>query len=366
MGQDEDLKVLHLIPRFDRGGVSKVILQLVSAQLNYGNKVFIGTNAGDWIKEFEKLGVPWIKIPSYPSNLSNALISYFKLRKIVQREKIDLIHSHHRFTSVIGYSVSCSLNIPFVCTVHDMASGNRFITRHSFGENITVFSDEVASHLMNHFGVKRNKIRIVGMEIPSPILLTPEKVKGMKAAMGVAPAAFVIGFIGRLVYEKGPDLFLQAAAILLTKHPDLHFWIIGDGDMRDTLNLQASKLGILTSCKFFGGLDDVSNLISCFDITVVPSRREGFGLVAAESLAYGKPVVASRVGGLPGIVQHGRTGILVNPENASEIAEAIIKIICNHDLRNQMGTAAPETVKHMIGTEHMLHDMDSAYQAARS
>ena len=361
MSKSADFKVLHLIPRFQRGGAERVI-SVLALRVSH-NKALIGSSDGEWINHLNETGLTWTRIPLFTSNPLNALSSIIVLRHIVRQYHIDLIHSHHRFASLVGRTVAYLLKIPFVCTVHDLAGGNRLISRIALGNTVTVFSQAVESHLLEHFGLKREQIYRVPMGIAPVEMPAPAQILKTKRQMGCTQRTPIIGFVGRLVHEKGPDLFLQAVPQVVGRFPEAKFWVVGDGEMRDDLSSLVRMLGISESVMFFGGRDDVYSLMACFDFTVVTSIREGFGLVALESLAHGKPVIATQVGGLPEFVQHEQNGLLVPPGQPATIADAIIRLLDDRDLVCKMGKRGREMVRDRLSLEAMLRGMRVVYQS---
>ena len=202
------------------------------------------------------------------------------------------------------------------------------------------------------------------MGIRHPAALSLEQIQEMKSGLGFMPDAPLIGFIGRLVGEKGPDLFLRAVPKVLNRFPNARFCVVGDGEMKKDLSTLVDTLGIQEAVTFLGGQEHVSSLISCFDFVVIPSLREGFGLVALESLTQGKPVIASRVGGLPELVQHEQNGLLIPPGQPTAIAEAIIRLISNQDELIQMGARARESVSERFSQKAMLEKVATVYETA--
>jgi glycogen(starch) synthase len=149
--------------------------------------------------------------------------------------------------------------------------------------------------------------------------------------------------IGRLIQEKGFDLALTAVASIVKRFPGLHLMICGDGPERVSLQRQARTLNIESAVEFTGWIspDAVPALINSASVVLMPSRwQEPFGLVALESALMARPVIAARVGGIPEIVVHKHTGLLVTPGNSSVLAEAIACLVQNPDAAQRMGWAA--------------------------
>ncbi len=355
------LRTIHLIPRFGRGGAEEVIRELISGAKDM--QPIIGCSGGDGIPGLERQGLSWVRIPLFPFTLLNILRSFFLLRQIVRRHHIGLIHSHHRFSSLVGRAVAQLLNIPFICTVHDLADGHRFITRLALGNNVTVFSQSVAQHLMDQFHFNQENIYHVPMGIAPIVRSSPREIKERRLEMGCFDHTPIIGFAGRLVSEKGPDIFLQSAPQVLLKFHETRFLVIGDGEMREELQSLVLALGISDNVTFLGWRNNAASFIECTDLMVVPSLREGFGRVALESLMYGKPVIATRVGGLPELISHEQNGLLVPPADSSALGEAIIRLLGDEALRNKMAEHALEMIQGHFVLATMVREMRACYQS---
>jgi len=149
-------------------------------------------------------------------------------------------------------------------------------------------------------------------------------------------------FAGRLVREKGVDVLLRAFTKVVTSIPDARLFLAGEGPERENLQRMIAELGLLSNVTLLGHLShiDLERYFSAAWTQVVPSRwEEPFGVVATEAMMRGTAVVASNCGGLKEIVQHGRTGFLVPPDDANALADALLKFMQDHDLAERMGEA---------------------------
>jgi glycosyltransferase involved in cell wall biosynthesis len=150
----------------------------------------------------------------------------------------------------------------------------------------------------------------------------------------------VVGFAGRLILEKGADVFLRAASLVARVVPEARFVVIGDGRLRRELEALAGDLGLPEeSVRFLGFRDDAADLIAGLDVLAVPSRSDGTPRVVGEAMTAGVPVVASRVGGLPDQVTHRRTGLVVDPEDPEKLAAALVSLLLAPDEARQLGEA---------------------------
>jgi glycosyltransferase involved in cell wall biosynthesis len=178
----------------------------------------------------------------------------------------------------------------------------------------------------------------------------------------------VVGFAGRLIPEKGADVFLRAASLVAGVVPEARFVVIGDGRLRGALEGLAGNLGLLGQrVRFLGFRDDDADLIAGLDILAVPSRADGTPLVVGEAMAAGVPVVASCVGGLPDQVTHRRTGLVVDPADPEALAAALVSLLLAPDEARQLreaGRAHAARFPHAALVDRMEQVYREAHQPA--
>jgi len=172
-----------------------------------------------------------------------------------------------------------------------------------------------------------------------------------------------VGVVGRLRGEKGQAVLLEAFAKIREGCDDLRLRVVGDGPDRAKLEARARELGIADCVEWMGSRppEEVRRLYRTMDVVVVPSLAEGFGLVAAEALAAGRPVVASDVGGLPEVVKHGETGLLVPPDDAEALADAIARIMDDSSLGERLARTGKADVRERFSTERFNAAIRDAY-----
>jgi len=171
-------------------------------------------------------------------------------------------------------------------------------------------------------------------------------------------------YLGRLSDEKGADLAVKAMALISERFPAARLVIAGDGPNRPLLERLAAELGIGHVAQFIGWVAPgrVAALMNAATLLVMPSRKEGFGLVALESALMCRPLVATRVGGLPEIVAHGETGILVDPEDSGALAEAVVALLENPDSTTLMGWRARRRAREQFDLGRCVEAYDALYQ----
>jgi L-malate glycosyltransferase len=200
---------------------------------------------------------------------------------------------------------------------------------------------------------------------PGPRVVYPgvpfSECTGARTRTSSGRTASVIGAAGRLVRLKGHADLLRAAALLRPRWPALRVEIAGEGVERPALQDEARRLGVEGQVTFLGWQTDMGAALARWDVLVQPSLDEGFGLAVLEAMAAGLPVVASRVGGLPEVVQEGRTGLLVAPADPSGLAAALESLLRDPDLGRTMGAAGQERARAHFPVERMVTSIAEIY-----
>ena len=172
----------------------------------------------------------------------------------------------------------------------------------------------------------------------------------------------VVGAIARLSPVKGLNFLLRAIPGLLKRFPGLQVLLVGDGPARADLVRLAYKLGIADRVIVSHPVEDTRVPLAALSVFVIPSLQEGFGLSAAEAMAAGVPVVASGIGGLSQIVEHGRTGLLVPPGDADSLREAVDQLLADSQRRREFAEAGRRSVKERFDLRRMVGQVEQVYR----
>jgi glycosyltransferase involved in cell wall biosynthesis len=183
-----------------------------------------------------------------------------------------------------------------------------------------------------------------------------------RATLGVPDSAPVITIIARLTEQKAHRVLLDAFA----NTPALggaHLVIIGDGELRDELGRRAEALGIASRTHFGGARRDLGNLLDATDVFVMPSLWEGLPLSLVLAMGAGLPVIASRVAGIPEVIEHGKTGLLVEPGDAFQLSHALGQLAGDPALRARLGSAARDFARPRFGADRYVNQVVDLYDA---
>ncbi len=208
---------------------------------------------------------------------------------------------------------------------------------------------------MEKAGISEKKIKVIpnGIDLGQVI----EKLKNIEKR---EHQGIIIGSIGNLRKAKGYDILIEAASKALKIRKDLTFIILGKGPLEPWLKSEISRLRMSENFKLCSFVEDVYNYLVDFDIFVVPSLWEGFPVVALEAMICGKPIIATSVGDLPDIVKHNITGLIVEPGNPDQLAESILKLAGDKNMRDELGTNALKEVK-KFSLENMVEQYIEVY-----
>lgn len=282
-----------------------------------------------------------------------------RLALTLQAEGIDLVHAHSPTAAAIGRLAARRLKIPALITVHMPVTqyhGQKRSMRASVGRWLYIAVDRwlnfthpaplvyVSQSVRDECVAKRISPAGKSLVIPNGIDL-PAYEGGadradLRGQFGLPAQAKLMVFIGRMSREKGGDVLIDAAAILARQGFKFNLWLVGEGQERSALENQVQQLGLASMTRFFGFQERVIDFLKAADVVVAPSRIESFGITVLEAMACGTPVVVTKVGGLPFLVQDGLTGLLVPENQPVALAKALGRIFDEPDLRRAMGEHA--------------------------
>jgi glycosyltransferase involved in cell wall biosynthesis len=211
-------------------------------------------------------------------------------------------------------------------------------------------------------GIAQKKILLIENGVNLERFTTSTSPEAIKESLGIKKEALVVGTIGALTREKGHQYLLRAALKVIRIYPKAIFLLVGDGTERPNLEKTASSLGIKNSVIFAGMRKDVPEILSILNVFVLPSLNEGLPMALLEAHAARIPVVATRVGAIPDVLEDGVTGILIPPKDPQAIAEAIIMILSDKQLASGIAQKGFERVRDNFSSEKMANKYLSIYR----
>jgi len=281
------------------------------------------------------------------------LVAAWHLSRYLLQQHVEILHMHTPHAHTIGL-LACKL-APTVRLVvsrrSDFAPARNWLSRYKYahpGVQYVAVSDAVRQVLIAS-GVPPQWVQTVYSGIDLHRCLE------IPAAPPLFPAGTrVIGTVGHLAGQKGHRYLLEAMALLTREEPRLGLVIAGDGALRTDLEAQAATLGITAHVCFTGFRRDILALMQSFEIFVFSSYLEGLGTAILDAMALGKPVVATRAGGIPEVVQEGITGLLVPPRDPWALADAVRYLLGHPEHGQTFGRAGRQRVEQYFTVERMV------------
>ena len=361
------MNILILSTHLNTGGITSYIVSLAKGLVQNGHRVDVATSGGDQEAALKEAGAGHIRLDiRTKSELSLKIYRALPLvTKIVRQRKIDVIHAQTRVTQVLAALVCAWTGVPYVTTCHGFFRPK--LARRIFpcwGKAVIAISGQVQAHLGDDLGCAKKRIVVVphGLEARREIW-SEERKLAQRKALGLRPGP-VIGMVARLSPVKGQDIMIRAMADIVRRFPEANLVLVGDGKEKNALLSLVRDLSLGSHVFFLPVVSRQENIIPFFDVFVMPSRQEGLGLSVMEAQAQGLAVVASDVGGLPTLISHGQTGILVPKEDAGQLARAIIDLLEHPQKRSELGEAAHRFIVQHFPFENMVHQTLDVYRNA--
>ncbi len=283
------------------------------------------------------------------------------LRRILRDARPDLVHLHTGRATWLGGLAARSLGLPALTTrrMDRPLRGwrARWVHRHLTGASIAISA--AVERRLREGGVPETRLRLVPSAV-DPAALRPRAGREATRSAEDAGDAVVILAVAALTRGKGLDLLLRALATPATDGLRPALWIAGEGPERGALEKLAGELGV--GARFLGRRGDVPDLLAACDVFALPSRDEGLGVAALEAMAAGRPVVATRVGGLAESVVHERTGLLVPPDDVAALARALARLARDPALRTRLGAAGPARIAEHFHADQLITAHESIYR----
>lgn len=365
------MNVLQILPELVVGGVETGTVDLALSLVEKGHKAVVVSSGGPLVGRLEKIGVKHYRLPVHKKSPFTILECAKELEGIIKEEDIQILHARSRVPAIIAAiaarrmtSRSLDDHLPvFITTCHGYYSGHIFSRPMGWGRFVIVSSNAIARHMMEDFGVPFDRIRFIprGVDV-AKFKFTPPSQRHS--------GNYTIGIIGRITPIKGHHFFIRAASKVVKLIPNVRIMIVGqppqgkEGYLKQLKSL-AEHLGILDAIEFSGYKQDIPDMLSRIDVLALSSiGHEAFGRVVIEAQAAGVPVVATRVGGLTDIITDRKNGLLVSPGNVAQFADAIIEVLKNKDLAENLAQRAKIDVEQRFTLTAMADKTISVYREA--
>ena len=370
------ISVIYLIDEMRiLGGAEKNLLKIMTNIDHNRFRFFLYTfqSGPQMIRMLKQNNIKCVQIP-YPTTLPG-LLKFFALCKKIRGQKINILHSYFEGSDIWGTLLAKLAGIPIIISSkRDMGFSKskkvlmayRFIN--PFVTKIISVSEAVRfqTHLQEKVNLKKIVTIYNGID---PDKFCNSKHKNIiKTELKLNGSSPIVSLLSNIRPIKGVEYFIYAASKAIKQFPETQFIIVGDcvpGQERLTyynkLKSLVKELKLENNLFFVGGRSDIPDVLSAIDISVLSSLSEGFSNTVIESMAAGKPLVVTDVGGNSEAVIHGKTGFVVPPKNINKLADAISVLLKDKKLAKSMGEAGRKRAKQLFSTEAMINKIEDLY-----
>jgi glycosyltransferase involved in cell wall biosynthesis len=374
------ITLLQIVGVLGIGGTERQVVNLVRALDSDTFDTHLGCLArvGDFVKDVEAARVPLTEYRLNRLYNLRALRERLRLVQYIRRHQIQIVHTYGFYANVFGLPAARLAAPVVIASIRD--NGDLLTPMQRRVQNVAcrmahyilTNADSVRrsviaeGHNPDRVGVIRNGVDLAWVAGHAPG-------SQLRRELGLPPDVPVVALASRLKPRKGVEFFLEAAAIVARQFPNVRFLIVGDTSgvsngtivvdrrYRHELEDLAARLGVGSRVIFAGRRADVPGVLSGMSVSVLPSLSEGLPNVLLESMAAGVPVIATRVGGCPEVIEDGVTGLLVPPADSGALATAIGRVLADRDLASRLAGAAHSHVVAHFSLEKMVRDTERLY-----
>jgi len=367
------MNIMHLRSSGGFFGAEGVIIGLANKleQTHYNNFIVVIDNVKnshtELVSEAKKSG---LRSESVPCRGRFDIRTISAIRSLVRKYKINVLHCHDYKANLYGFLASRFLGVKLVATNHLWTSETAILRLYesidaimmNFFNMVVAVSDEVAAQLRPALLFNRQKIAVIYNGIDFDKYTPDNNGEKIRNEFKLDKATRIIGSVGRLSPQKGFGYLLGAARKVIEKMPKTVFLIVGDGDLIDELKNKAEDLGIRDNVIFTGKRSDMADIYAAMDIFVLSSLREGLPLVILEALAMKKPVIATDVGGVSGVISDQESGILVKPGDIDGLSGAISQLLIDENRADKLTTNGNRFVMENFSAKKMAEQYGKLYE----
>ncbi|MBM3251444.1 MAG: glycosyltransferase family 4 protein [Candidatus Omnitrophica bacterium] len=373
------IKVLHIHTRGIIGGsgTNTLLTMLGMPKDKYDSELACGSE-GPLVDAAKENNLALEIIPHLQNNINifYDLLALFELIALINKKDYKIVHTHNSKAGILGRFAANICRVPIIIhTQHSCVF--KYGTLNYFQKKFYYFLEKISAKFTDKIiyiseSLKQEFIDAdIGSEknsvvIHSGIVLEKFRMKvgvlEKNELLGLRKDEFIVGVVSRLEPGKGNEFIIKAIPRIVQDVANIKFIFVGDGNSRHYLEELADSLHVKEKVLFLGSRDDVYDLLQMFDIVCLASLYEGMGRVLLEAQAAGRPVVATKIGGIIDVVKDNKTGFLVPPKDVNALAEAIIKLAQDHHLRRQMSEEARRFVDYRFSSAKMVVDIYNVYE----
>lgn len=367
------MKVLQLISSNGFFGAERVMMELSNQLTSSKYLPFLGiiSKASNSYLEIEsEAKKKHLKIEIFQCKGKLDLKTISQIRRFIKHNRIDIIHTHGYKSNVYSLIATFNLNVKRIVTCHNWLGNekkmriyknlDKFFLR-GFGKVITV-SDELMAEILQG-GISKDKVMVINNGVDIEKFQATGHRPQVKKSLGLREDDRVIGTIGRLTLEKGHIYLLKAFAKVILEFPNIKLLIVGDGPLKEALQATSCRLQLKDKVIFAGMRDDIPEILSIMDVFVLPSLTEGMPMALLEAMAARRAIIASKVGAIIKIIEHGVTGLIIEPADVSSMRDFIALLLQDTEKAKFLSEKAYEKVKSEFSARKMAEQYIQAYSS---
>ena len=370
------ISILFVIDGLEFGGGERGFLQLIRGLPCERYNIHVATSPeGDFFKT-----LTWMGIDVSPLDLKKRMNvkNIKRLSEIIREKKINIVHSQGGRADFYARMAAKTLKpkVKVVNTVampvkgYDVGALRKGVYRffdwlsERYVDRFIVVSEILRETLLGSYRIQPDKVIKIynGIELneyhPDD---SSESVKSIREEYNIGEEVFLIGAIGRMVWQKGFEYLIECVPEIVRAYPDAKILIVGDGPLLDGLKALGERLKVKDNVIFAGFRSDIKEILSAIDILVIPSLSEGFPMITLEAMAMAKPIVATSIDGITEQITDGIDGILVPPKDSSALAKAVIRILNDKKLARTMGLSARKKAEQKFSVKKMVAETEKVY-----
>ena len=359
------IKVIHVLSDMKIGGAGSWLLNLLSAidKDRFDIKVMLpqGSLLIDKVKGlgFEAISVDGMKDKSFDAGAVGLMLDIFR------REKPRIVHTHASLSARLAARMAGAKIINTKHCIDGRKAGIKKLAGawpNGFLSDRTVAVSEAVKQNLADNGFPEKKIALIYSGVGQVRELDTEEKNRIKDRLGIRPEEIVVGIVARLAEVKGHKYFLDAAEIISRDNGNVRFLIAGAGPKEKDLRELVFRRGLTDRVIFTGFVENIYEIFNILDINVISSLSEAICLSLIEGMFVGKPAVAADIGGIPEVVKDGYNGYLVPAGNSGRLADGILKLIRDPELRKAMGDRGRELANGHFTADAMARNIEELYE----
>ncbi len=375
-------QVLHLISSLGFFGAENVLVELARElrQSAFSPIVGVFENITNLHLEVKDAAISRnLPVVTFPCKAKVDVKTIFMLRKYLKKQRIDIIHSHGYKSNLYGLVASVACRPARVTTCHNWLGNDPKMKLYAWldkfflnrFDKVIAVSDTVKQEILNN-NISSEKVLKIRNGINLDRFNISKKTENIRHELNIDQDYMVIGTVGRLSEEKGHIYLLDATEEILKKYPNTVFVFIGDGPLNKKLETRAkqiyetvkSKSGNYSNPFIFPGVrKDMPDIYSMMDIFILPSLTEGLPMVLLEAMASRIPVVATRVGAVPNVIEHNHSGVLIPHSDSQSIASALMDLLYNREKAKDLANNGRKIVEQEYSSKSMAKKYIDVYKS---